>query len=197
MHAAVALGGLDVFSQIIVGGAVLVGVDVVGVAAAGQRDIGQVAAGGLTEDGVGGARGQRVTGGGSLGGVHGHRVAVVDVLGQVLAGEHSAGPISETASIDAVVVGVDFVDPPAVPVAYRVGRLGVVGGVDDGHGGVVAPRNNDITDADAMPARASHGGRLRSHGLVVQAGVESVADFPPVGHQQAVFPGVEIGLVGR
>jgi len=50
-----------------------------------------------------------VVGGGALGGVHGDRVAVGDVLAQILTGEGGPGAIGHPPRGDAVVVGVDGV----------------------------------------------------------------------------------------
>ena len=52
----------------------------------------------------------------------------------------------EASGGDAVVIGVDGVDAPAVSVAHRVGRPADVGGAVDGDGGVVAAADDEVTD---------------------------------------------------
>ena len=80
----------------------------------------------LAEHGVGGV------GGDPLGRVHGDRVPVVNVLVEVVAGEDGAGAVVEAPRGDAVVVGVDGQDVPALSVAHRIGCGCVdVGGVVD------------------------------------------------------------------
>ena len=111
--------GFGVF-VIALAGDPLVHIRLVGFAAARHRDVQQGTAGGVAEHGVGGV------GGDALRRVHGDRVAVGDVLTQVVPGEGGAGAVIEPAGGDPRVLcgGIDGVDLPAVAVAHRNQRPG-------------------------------------------------------------------------
>jgi hypothetical protein len=78
--------------------------------------------------------------------VHSDGISAGDVLAEVVTAEGGAGSVVEAACGDAVMLGVDGVDLPAVAVAHRVGRLVDVGGVEDSDGGVVAAADDQIVD---------------------------------------------------
>ena len=57
----------------------------------------------------------------ALGGVHSDGIAVSDMVAQILPGKDHSGPVIEAVGRNAVALGVDGVDAPAVAIAYRVG----------------------------------------------------------------------------
>src|SRR5271166_1591559 len=145
----------------------------VGFAAAGHRHVQRGAAGVFAEDGVHGV------GGGALAGVRRGRVSVGDVLAQVVPGKQCPRSVGEASGRDPLLVVVDGEHGPPVAVADGVGGL-ALGGVD-ADGGVVFAGDDDVTGGDPMFAGRRDGRRVGGDGVVVDAPVEGVAQFPGVG----------------
>ena len=114
----------------------------VGVAAAGQGDVSHRAGTVCAKNRVG------ALGGDTLGGVHSNRIPVGDVLVEVVPGEHGAGTVIEAAGGDPIVLGVNGVDAPALPVAHRISLLIKVFRVVNVDVGFVAAADNQIPDAE-------------------------------------------------
>ncbi|SKW95498.1 Uncharacterised protein [Mycobacteroides abscessus subsp. abscessus] len=134
-------------------------------------------------------------GGDALGGVHGHRVPQMGVLAQVVPGQDGDGAVVETPRRDPSHGGVDGEDLPTLSVANRIG-VGTTVGAGGDVGGVLAG-DHHVADRDAVPARGGHGGRIVADPLGVDADVEGIGHLPPIGDEQTVAAGGDVGRPGR
>jgi hypothetical protein len=161
----------------------VVDIGAVEVAAAGESDVEGVAVGGVAHDRVGGV------GGDALGGLQGDGVAVVDVLAQVVAGEHGHSVVAEAAGHDgrALFASVDGLDDPALPVADLGGGLAgvemaaVISCGPHVDTSIVFAGHDDVAHPDLVITCPGDGLGVIADAVGVDLFVERVAQFPTVG----------------